>query len=266
MKNILEIIVAHKKEEVAERKKQVAVNILEKSDSFSRACISLKESLKDPEKTGIIAEFKRKSPSKGLINGTADAASVTQKYARYGASGLSVLTDSHFFGGSNADLKKIRSVNNLPILRKEFIIEEYQILEAKSIGADVVLLIAECLSKTEMAQLARMAKSLGMEILLEMHSEQQLYKITPDVTFIGINNRDLATFEVDIDRSIQLAKKLPKEMVKIAESGINDPAVIMKMKQSGFEGFLMGEYFMKEEDPGEAFRQFVKRAKTMFDF
>ncbi len=257
--NILEKIVAHKKLEVAKRKKRVSLKELERRSFFSRNCISLKESIKDRNKTGIIAEFKRRSPSKGIINDKVLPAEVAGGYAENGASGVSVLTDSLFFGGSNADLEEIRKIVQIPVLRKEFIIDAYQIIEAKAIGADVVLLISECLSKKEIKELAQRAASLGMEILLEMHSEEQLDKIVPPITLVGINNRDLATFKVNIDRSITLSRKLPDEMIKIAESGINDPAVIHKMKKAGFDGFLMGECFMKEANPAAAFRNFARK-------
>lgn len=258
MSNILETIVNYKRQEVSVRKQKIPVKELESSAGFSRLCFSLTESLRDKNKTGIITEFKRCSPSKGIINEHAEVEDVTKKYTDYGASGLSVLTDEKFFKGKNEDVKAAR-VNQIPILRKEFIIDEYQVIEAKSIGADVILLIAECLEKTAVGKLAKLAKELGMEILLEMHSESQLDKIFPDIDLVGINNRDLKTFNVDIDRSIQLSEKLPKGMIKIAESGIDNPKTILKMKTAGFDGFLMGEYFMKHDDPGEIFREFVEK-------
>lgn len=257
MGNILDTIVSHKKQEVSKRKREIAVRKLESAPEFFRTCLSLAASLKDETRTGIIAEFKRASPSKGIINGQAEPEEVTAKYTRYGAAGLSVLTDEHFFGGKDEDLKKAR-FNLIPVLRKDFMVDEYQIIEAKSIGADVILLISECLEKKEVRQLAALARALGMEVLLEMHGASQLDKISPDVTLVGINNRDLKTFKVDIDRSIALSEQLPKDMVKIAESGIDKPEVISKMKQAGFDGFLMGEYFMKQQDPGEAFNSFVR--------
>lgn len=259
MSNILDTIVAFKRKEVADRKEQCPVQELEARTAFSRGCFSLKESLSDKTKTGIIAEFKRKSPSKGLINNQSAVTDVTKKYVAYGASGLSVLTDQHFFGGRDSDVEAARAVNDIPILRKEFIIDDYQLIEAKAIGADVILLIAECLSKQEVARLASLARSLGMEVLLEMHSKGQLDKVAPHVSLIGINNRDLTTFKVNIDRSIELAALLPEDMPKIAESGISRPETIRRMRDAGFTGFLVGERFMKEEDPGEAFGKFVEQ-------
>ena len=261
--NILETIVAWKKKELAQTKANVPVAELEKAPGYARNCQSLKASLERAESSGIIAEFKRRSPSKGNINATATVERVIPAYALHGATGLSVLTDHHFFGGGNADLQVARSVSDLPILRKEFIIDPYQVVEAKAIGADVVLLIAECLNQKEVAALAKQATSLGLEVLLEMHSQEQLHKLCPEVTMVGINNRDLTTFSVDIDRSIALARKLPDAMPKIAESGINDPAVIHQMKQAGFDGFLIGEHFMKQKDPGVAFQQFIAQVRTL---
>ncbi|GEP89967.1 indole-3-glycerol phosphate synthase [Chitinophaga terrae (ex Kim and Jung 2007)] len=257
MKNILAEIVAHKKIEVAARKEERSEEVLRQSSAFNRQPFSLREFLQRPDKTGIIAEFKRRSPSKGLINGEATVEAVTGAYCRYGASGLSVLTDEQYFGGSSADLIAARSINQIPILRKDFVIDEYQILEAKAIGADVILLIAECLEAAEVARLAKFADSLGLEVLLEVHSEPQLEKITAHTHLVGVNNRDLITFKVDFNRSCELAPKIPADKVKVAESGISDPAAIVTLKQAGFQGFLIGECFMKESDPAYAFEQFV---------
>lgn len=262
MKNILTEIVAHKLIEVAERKKLRSNAELEQAPWFKRTPLSLSSFLKDPEKTGIIAEFKRRSPSKGLINGKVTVKEVTTAYTRYGASGLSVLTDEKYFGGTADDLQQARSHNNIPILRKDFVVDEYQILEAKAIGADVILLIAECLTAAEVAGLAKFAAGLGLEVLLEVHSESQLKKVTDHVHLVGVNNRDLTTFNVDFNRSCELAPKIPAGKCKVAESGINDPAAIATLRQAGFQGFLIGEYFMKQEDPGRAFETFVNSIRT----
>lgn len=261
MENILTQITDQKKIEVAERKKVRSVEELRRSPMFSRDVYSLRSFLKDPSRTGIIAEFKRKSPSKGLINGTATVQDVTTAYARNGASGLSVLTDQQFFGGSMDDLQQARAVNNIPILRKDFVIDEYQIAEARAIGADVILLIAECLTNAEVADLAKYATDLGLEVLLEMHSGDQLDKITPHTQLVGINNRDLKTFKVDIDRSISLLQQIPQEYAKVAESGMDDPQTIIKLRTAGFDGFLIGEHFMRAENPGAAFESFTKALK-----
>lgn len=258
MKNILAEIVAHKQTEVAARKQQRSAEELQQTSVFDREPLSLRSFLQNPEKTGIIAEFKRRSPSKGLINGEVTVQQVTTAYTRYGASGLSVLTDEKYFGGSSDDLQQARSFNQIPILRKDFVIDEYQILEAKAIGADVILLIAECLDAAQVAHLSRFAHNLGLEVLLEVHSEAQLEKVTDHTHLVGVNNRDLITFQVDFNRSCELAPKIPADKIKVAESGINDPAAIVTLKAAGFQGFLIGEHFMKQEDPARAFENFVQ--------
>jgi indole-3-glycerol phosphate synthase len=257
MKNILTEIVAHKHTEVAARKQQRSVEELEQVSWFKRTPLSLAQFLRDTEKTGIIAEFKRRSPSKGLINGEVTVQDVTTAYTRYGASGLSVLTDEKYFGGSSDDLQQARALNNIPILRKDFVIDEYQILEAKAIGADVILLIAECLTKHEVAQLAAFANNLGLEVLLEVHSGDQLDKVTDHIQLVGVNNRDLTTFKVDFNRSCELAPQIPADKCKVAESGISNTDAIITLKQAGFQGFLIGEHFMRQENPPRAFEHFV---------
>jgi len=220
----------------------------------------LKKFLQDQSRTGIIAEFKRRSPSKGIINEKADVVEVTNAYTFNGASCLSVLTDEKYFGGSNEDLLKAR-VNEIPILRKDFIVDEYQILEAKSIGADLILLIAACLSPAEVRNLASFAKNIGLQVLLELHTEEELDHICDDTEIIGVNNRNLKTFKVDIERSLRMAEKIPADKIKIAESGISTANDIVIFRQNGFDGFLIGEKFMKEENPGLAFKNFVKDLK-----
>ncbi|MBV7531835.1 indole-3-glycerol phosphate synthase TrpC [Chitinophaga sp. sic0106] len=263
MKNILAEIVAHKHTEVAARKQVRSTAELEQAPMFGRETLSLCQFLRMPDKTGIIAEFKRRSPSKGLINGNVTVQQVTTAYTRYGASGLSVLTDEKFFGGTSDDLQQARSYNQVPILRKDFIVDEYQIVEAKAIGADVILLIAECLEAAEVKQLSTFAHNLGLEVLLEVHSESQLEKVSEHVNLVGVNNRDLITFQVDFNRSCELAPKIPSDKLKVAESGINDPAAIVTLQQAGFEGFLIGEHFMRQEDPARAFENFVTEMRTL---
>ncbi|HEY8387870.1 MAG TPA: indole-3-glycerol phosphate synthase TrpC [Parasegetibacter sp.] len=255
--NILDKIVATKKLEVEEAKRRVSEEQLRDSNSFFRTCFSLKDSLLNPSGTGIIAEFKRASPSKGRFNASADVLEVTTAYTRFGASGLSVLTDEKYFCGSSEDLKKART-NEIPILRKDFIIDSYQILEAKSIGADVILLIAACLSPLQVQEFTSIARSIGMEVLLELHSEEELGHIGTENNLIGINNRDLKTFRVDVQRSIELSRQIPDEKLKIAESGITDVDVIRLLKKNGFHGFLIGENFMKHANPGESFNRFAE--------
>jgi indole-3-glycerol phosphate synthase len=258
--NILEAIIERKKVEVEERKVLMPVELLRKSELYARPVFSLKGFLLDEHKTGIIAEFKRRSPSKGSINEQADVVEVTTAYTNNGASCLSVLTDEFFFGGSTDDLMKAR-INEIPILRKDFIIDEYQIEEAKAMGADVILLIAACLTPADLKRLAAYAKQLGLEVLLELHSEEELGHICNGTEIIGINNRDLKTFTVDIERSLQMARQIPAGKLKVAESGISSIDNILLFKQNGFQGFLIGENFMKEENPAHAFATFVNELK-----
>jgi indole-3-glycerol phosphate synthase len=260
--NILDTIIEYKKSEVKRRKAETTITMLEKSKLFSRNTLSLKQSLEDKARTGIIAEFKRKSPSKDVINANADVVAVTSDYTKNGASGLSVLTDLNFFGGSSDDLIKAR-VNKIPILRKDFIIDEYQVIETKSIGADVILLIADVLSQNVVKRLASFAKNIGLEVLLEIHSERELDHISDAVDMIGINNRDLKTFEVDINTSLRLINKIPVNKIMVTESGISDTETIVTLRRAGFRGFLIGETFMKEADPGKAFADFVAGLKPI---
>ena len=260
--NILDEIIDYKKSEVERRKREATIVDLEKTIYFKRKTLSLKDSLEKGTRTGIITEFKRRSPSKGIINDKANVVDVTTAYTENGASGLSVLTDNHFFAGSNQDLIEAR-INGIPILRKDFIIDEYQLIEARSIGADVVLLIAACLSPKEVLRLAAVAKKLGLEVLLELHNESELDHICDDTELIGVNNRNLKTFDVNIERSLGMAEKIPDDKIKIAESGISSVDDISMFKENGFKGFLIGELFMKEEDPAIAFAGFVNALKLM---
>ena len=259
--NILDKIIAHKKVEIAKAKEFISVEALMQSKFYGRKTFSLKQFLLDETKSGIIAEFKRQSPSKGIINNKANVSEVTTAYTQYGASCLSVLTDNYFFGGSSDDLIKAR-VNDIPILRKDFIIDEYQVVEAKSMGADVILLIAACLTPERVQHLAEFARSMQLEVLLEIHSEEELKHICDATEIVGVNNRDLKTFTVDIDRSIELAKKITGNKIKIAESGINDIETICIFKKAGYKGFLIGENFMKQPDPTIAFAEFVQKLKA----
>jgi len=259
--NILDTIIEYKREEVKTRMLKVKTADLEKRKLFSRTVLPLKDFLLDRSRTGIIAEFKRRSPSKGIINPDVDVIEVTKGYAENGASCLSVLTDEYFFGGSDDDLIKAR-INNIPILRKDFIIDEYQLVEAKSIGADVILLIAACLTVAEVKQLASFAKNLGLEVLLELHADEELGHICDETNIIGINNRNLKTFEVDIERSLRMAETIPFPKFKVAESGISSVNDILLFKQHGFNGFLIGENFMKATNPTIAFAEFVKQLKA----
>lgn len=263
MMNILEKIIAHKQKEVAERKSLYPTKLLEQSLYFTTPVVSLKKYLQREDKTGIIAEFKRRSPSKGDINPYASVERVSIGYMQAGASALSVLTDTAFFGGKNEDLTEARKFNFCPILRKDFIIDEYQLIEARSIGADAVLLIAECLEKEQLGQLAKQAKQLGLEVLMEIHSRAQLDKFVPEVDAVGVNNRNLEDFSVDIATSLDLANDLPKDAVRVSESGLNDPQTVVELRRAGFEGFLIGEYFMKQAEPGKACQEFVQQIQRI---
>jgi indole-3-glycerol phosphate synthase len=261
--NILDRIIDQKRIEVAQRKAEVSIAELENGPFFKSETYSLKASLLDKAKTGIIAEYKRKSPSKGIINNMATVEEVTMAYATHGASGISVLTDNEFFGGSLADLQKAAIINKVPLLRKDFMIDEYQLLEAKAYGASVILLIAANLSVNEVKNLAGAAKNLGLEVLLEIHNEQELEHICDDVDLVGVNNRNLKTFEVSLETSAQLSNLIPSKKVKISESGIHKVEDIYYLEQYGYKGFLIGENFMKQEIPGEAFKTFAEELKKL---
>jgi indole-3-glycerol phosphate synthase len=255
--NILDTIIARKQIEVNEKKALSPTLALEKSLYFKTPCVSFSEYIKRPDKLGIVAEFKRKSPSKPSINLYADSKEVSIGYMQSGASAISVLTDESFFGGSNEDLITVRRYNYAPILRKDFIIDEYQIVEAKSIGADAILLIAEILTINQIIQFTKIAQSLGLEVLLELHSKSQIDKIIPEINVLGINNRNLTSFVTDIQFSIDLIDLLPKEMVKISESGIKSAKEAAYLKKAGYDGFLIGEQFMKNHSPAEACKDFI---------
>ncbi len=260
--NILETIIAKKKIEIAKRKAVTSISDLEKRPLFSKKTRSLKEFLLRPEKTGIIAEFKKRSPSKGIINNCSFTGEVVTAYEKYGASAVSVLTDEEFFGGSLDHLAEAASLIHIPVLRKDFMIDEYQLAEAKAYGADVILLIAACLTIEEVKNLSFAAKRLQLDVLLEIHDESDLKHICDDVDVVGINNRNLKTFAVDINNSIELCKKIPSQKIKISESGLDNVETILHLKQNGFSGFLMGEKFMKESNPGKAFGEFVNELKN----
>ncbi len=256
---ILEEIAGYKKKEVENNKLLNDFSKLEKSKYFRRECLPLTDSLLDERKSGIIAEYKRKSPSAGVINEKAKIEDVTTGYAGAGASGLSILTDSKYFGGNNNDLMMARELNTIPILRKDFTIDEYQVVEARSIGADVILLIAGILGERHTRELARTANSLSMQVLLEIHEERQLDFLNEYVNIAGVNNRNLNNFAVDINTSYRLSEKIPPEFIKISESGITSPDDIKKLKEYGYQGFLIGENFMREDDPVKSFEGFIKK-------
>ena len=256
--NILDKIIETKKVEVANQKKVVSVAQLEKYPLFKRECNSLKSNLLNENSSGIIAEFKQKSPSKGEINYQVKVEEVTKGYVEAGASGLSVLTDYEYFGGTLANLSKAREANpDIPILRKDFMIDTYQVIEAKAFGADVILLIAACLEKEQALVLAKKAKELGMDVLMEIHNEEELNVVNDYVDIVGVNNRNLKTFHVDVETSVTLSKLIPDKFVKISESGLAGASEIHYLRENGFKGFLIGETFMKTNNPGEACKELI---------
>lgn len=256
--NILEKIIADKRKEVALKKAVIPTSQLEQSVLFERKGKSLAEALQNSE-SGIIAEHKRRSPSKSTINQNTNVAQVAKGYENAGVCGMSVLTDIKYFGGSLEDLVLARSQVEFPLLRKEFIIDEYQVLEAKAYGADVILLIAAVLNKTEIKELSELAKRLGMDVLLEVHNQKELEKsIMPSLDMLGVNNRNLKTFEVSLETSKQLSAQIPDDFVKVSESGISSIEAIKDLRQYGYQGFLIGENFMKTENPGKSAREFIK--------
>ncbi|RMZ58536.1 indole-3-glycerol phosphate synthase TrpC [Chryseobacterium nematophagum] len=252
---ILDTIIQRKKEEVIASQSKISIKELKDSPFFKRKGISLKDSLKN--KSGIIAEFKRQSPSKGIINNTVSPLEVVSCYENYGASGISILTDTDFFGGSIEDILSVRDQINIPILRKDFMIDTYQFYEAKSLGADAVLLIASCLSANQVLEFTELSHELGLEVLLEIHTEDELTHYHSQIDLVGINNRNLKDFKVDLQHSVQLKNSLPKGVLSIAESGIYSIEDFHYLREKGFDGFLMGEYFMKNENPGKAFEEFI---------
>ena len=258
---ILDKIIAFKKKEVAKIKAEVPVKKLVESPNFKKSRFSLKEALTAQYSTGIIAEFKRQSPSKGVINDSASVVEVTEGYLEAKVAAQSILTDTSFFGGTMADLMEARTINQqIPILRKDFIVDGFQIVETKAIGADAILLIATCLSAKQLKDYGQLASDLGLEVLYEVHTQEDLDKISDlDHKIIGINNRNLKTFEVDLEHSISLANQISNSAVKVSESGISDPRIINGLKECGFQGFLIGENFMKTENPGLACQEFINQ-------
>lgn len=263
-KDILKEIVSHKRHEVSERKALFPIKLLEKSIYFETTPLSLVDYIRRPDKVGIIAEFKRHSPSKGYINQYASVERTSIGYMQAGASGLSVLTDQKYFSGKNEDLTEARNFNFCPILRKDFVVDEYQIIEAKSIGADVILLIAAALPPGDTRKLAQSAKELGLEVLLEVHSQRELDDhVNENLDLIGVNNRDLITFDTELETSLDLADHIPDQFLKVSESGLNDPKNVVQLMESGYEGFLIGEHFMRHGRPEKACADFIREIKSL---
>lgn len=258
MINILDKIIANKRLEVERHKKDTSINELEKRLSTITTPASFKEAIKN-SRTGIIAEFKRRSPSRDWIFKDAKIEDVIPLYSQNGASAISVLTDMDFFGGELADLELAGSLTKTPLLRKDFVVDEYQLYQAKISGASAILLIASALTIDETKQLAKKAKELNLDVLLEIHNEQELHHINDKVDVVGVNNRNLGTFVTDIQISFDLADKIPNDFIKISESGISEPQTVIDLQQAGYKGFLMGENFMKTSNPGKALEDFINQ-------
>ena len=260
--NILDKIIIDKRQEVFLKKSIIPVSQLENSVLFGNRTISLSKNLR-ASNSGIIAEHKRRSPSKAEINYSFSVEEVVKGYESAGVCGISILTDGKYFGGSLDDLLLARASVNVPLLRKEFVIDEYQILEAKAFGADAILLIAAVLTREEIKNLSEFAQSLALEVLLEVHDEEELNKaIMPSLNMIGVNNRSLKTFEVSLEISKELALKIPNEFIKISESGISSTSSVKELQNIGYQGFLIGETFMKTNDSGKAAKEFISKLKS----
>lgn len=261
--NTLEKIITHKRIEVKEREALYPIELLKKSKYFNSPTVSLSAYLKRPNKSGIIAEFKKQSPSAGVINKYLSVEKTSIGYMQAGASALSILTDETFFGGSSEDLSTARKYNFCPILRKDFIVNQYQIIESKSIGADAILLIAAVLTNDEIVLFTDFAHQLGLEVLLELHHPDELSKVYDKVDVVGVNNRDLNTMKIDIQQSYLMADILPKDIIKISESGIENPQTIADLKKVGYQGFLIGSHFMKQPHPHLACKEFINELATV---
>lgn len=257
MNDILSEIIANKRFEVDLQKQAISIGQLREGIEGIPPSRSMKRALASSD-SGIIAEFKRRSPSKGWIKQEACPEEIVPSYVEAGASALSILTDEKFFGGNLKDIRTARPLVNIPILRKDFIIDEYQLYQAKIVGADAVLLIAAALEQEKCLELAEKAHKLGLEVLLEIHSVEELSYINKDIDMIGINNRNLGTFFTDVENSFRLAGLLPKDAVLVSESGISDPEVVKRLRAAGFKGFLIGETFMKTPQPGETLKNFLQ--------
>ena len=259
---ILKSIIDNKRKEIELKKQRISIKMLEKSEFFGVKMPSFYDALNQPSPS-IIAEYKRKSPSKGIINLNSDVKDVAIGYEEAGVAAISILTDFIFFGGESDDLKKVAAFINIPILRKDFIVDEYQVIESKAIGACAILLIASVLNKNEIKNLSNLASNLGLEVLFEIHTEKDIEKLSPSIRIIGVNNRNLLTFETDIEHSASLFSALPDNCLKVAESGIRTHTDVLKLFNSGYDAFLIGEHFMRTEDPGKAAARFIKKLESI---
>ncbi len=260
MGNILHRIIEFKKLEIERRRNQLPIEALRDTAHYHSKRRDFCRAVENSPDFGIIAEFKRKSPSQSEINTDADPAAVGRGYVSAGAAAISCLTDTEFFGAKSDDIDKLRAAVDVPILRKDFIINSYQLHETKAMGADAVLLIASVLTPVEIDALAEEANDLGLQVICEVHDEEEVAKISPSVDIIGVNNRNLGDFSVNISRSLELAEMLPPGMLRISESGIDDPQSILKLQTAHYRGFLVGTHFMRQPDPGQALASFIKKA------
>lgn len=264
MSNILDEIIGSKHREVSERRELYPPKLLEKSVFFESPTVSLVQYLQRKDKMGVIAEIKRRSPSRGVLNPHVSIEKLSVGYMQAGASALSVLTDGSYFGGSSDDLRTARKFNFCPILRKDFTVDEYQVIEAKSIGADAILLIAAAVSPEKVQALARLAKSLSLEVILEVHSEAELAShLCDEVHVVGVNNRDLQTFVVNLETSERIKPLIPNDKISVAESGISDAETISRLKKIGYHGFLIGEAFMRHSCPEDACRALIEHVERL---
>ena len=258
MEDILSEIIANKRKEVDLQKQAISIEQLSEGIGDLLPTSSMKQAIASSP-TGIIAEFKRRSPSKGWIKENARPEEIVPAYAASGASAVSILTDETFFGGTLRDIRTVRPLINLPILRKDFIIDEYQLYQARIVGADAVLLIAAALEQTQCRALADKAHELGLEVLLEIHNTDELPYIYKDIDMVGINNRNLGSFHTDVANSFRLAEQLPQDTILVSESGISQPVTVSKLHDAGFRGFLIGETFMRTEKPAETLKEFISQ-------
>ncbi len=259
--HILDEIAQFKKQLLTYKKEVVSLKELEARPLFSRPCLKLTAFLNNSP-FGIIAEHKRRSPSKPHLNFKTNVFEIANDYQEAGVSAMSVLTEQKYFGGSLEDLLLARASADIPLLRKDFMVDEYQIIESKAHGADIILLIAACLSPEQVKSFSSLTRQLGMQSILEVHSQSELEShICDTVDVVGVNNRNLKTFEVDLDTSYKLLEQIPKEFLKISESGISSTQEILKLKQAGFDGFLLGETFMKTDNPGKKAAAFINELK-----
>ena len=258
MEDILSEIIANKRKEVDLQKQAISIEQLCEGIGDLLPTRSMKQAIASSP-TGIIAEFKRRSPSKGWIKENARPEEIVPAYAASGASAVSILTDEIFFGGTLRDIRTVRPLINLPILRKDFIIDEYQLYQARIVGADAVLLIAAALEQTQCRALADKAHELGLEVLLEIHNTDELPYIYKDIDMVGINNRNLGSFHTDVANSFRLAEQLPQDTILVSESGISQPVTVSKLHDAGFRGFLIGETFMRTEKPAETLKEFISQ-------